>query len=88
MDKEDVKSVINYKEENYPSLPSYGWLKRCYNKKCRAITSSYIIIDYYWSASKKYYMCPLCIKDKEYDKFRIGDKYNIKSFFSNKYGRL
>lgn len=55
-----MKSVLNYDQDKYSTLPKEGWFKMCY--KCCTITSKYIIIcDTY-----KYYYCKRCINNKIY----------------------
>ena len=63
-----MKSINNYSIKTYPSLPYTGWLKPCY--QCSTITSRYIIIN----KLNKYYMCQVCIRNKNF--FKIKQKYN------------
>ena len=62
-----LESINNYNRYTYNSLPFDGWIKPCYNKKCRLQTSRFVIINHY----SKYYFCHECLKNLEFlDFFR------------------
>ena len=67
-----LKSINNYDRYSYESLPFEGWIKPCYNKKCRLQTSRFVIINHY----SKYYFCHECLKSLEFLNFFQGVNVN------------
>lgn len=67
-----LKSMNNYDRYSYESLPFEGWIKPCYNKKCRLQTSKFIIINNY----SKYYFCHECLRSLEFLNFFQDEHVN------------
>jgi len=61
-----MKSIINYNQNDYKSLPENGWFKLCF--RCETITSKFVIICHKY----KYYYCKKCMKNKMYFYHKIS----------------
>ena len=73
----NIKSINNYSNKIYKTLPYNGWFKLCSNKSCEIVTSYYYILNYKNKQFKIYY-CKKCLKNKN-----INLKtYSIKNYLN------
>jgi len=58
---DDIISVNNYdsSSDEFKSLPYYGWIKPCFYKNCRTVSSHFTVITHKHTKFK-IYLCKKC----------------------------